>query len=384
MPASKQRSIITPEHFIVAPEILGLPLAAPSRRAYAMGIDLLLIALLVKAGGVFLGLAAATLLFRAAAPDPRSGFVKRSVRTGLRVGGAILLFVAIANLWGALRDRTQRKAAQEEPAMLTSAGDINLKLSGGQLAALARPIMTLRNSDDSAEIAQASTKIIETVRNSGAAEEDITELRGGLVAMLGDDADSAHIGAVNAAARATVGEPAPAVPPDSMLRRYMAATERTDSGAMRAYRDSIKQLLAGAEIARLEQRAHRLDQRADSLADELETARKGRGIRTIIASAADDLGVGFGWSAVYFTAFLALWRGQTPGKKLAGVRVIRLDGKPLGWWLSFERFGGYAASFSVGLLGFVQILWDRNRQGLHDKACETVVVRDNAQARSRA
>ena len=373
MPAPKQRSIITPEHFIVAPEILGLPLAAPSRRAYAMGIDLLLIALLVKAGGVFLGLAAATLLFRAAAPDARSGFVKRSVRTGLRVGGAILLFVAIANLWGVLRDRTQRKAP-DEPEMVTPAGDINLKLSAGQLAALARPIMTLRNSHDSAEIAQASTKILEAVRNSGAAEEDITELRGGLVAMLGDDADSARIGAVNAAARATIGEPAPAALPDSLLRRYMAATERADSGALRAYRDSIKQLLAGAEIAKLEQRAHRLDQRADSLDEELETARKGRGIRTILASAADDLGVGFGWSAVYFTAFLALWRGRTPGKKLAGVRVIRLDGKPLGWWMSFERFGGYAASFSVGLLGFVQILWDRNRQGLHDKACETVVV----------
>jgi uncharacterized RDD family membrane protein YckC len=58
-----------------------------------------------------------------------------------------------------------------------------------------------------------------------------------------------------------------------------------------------------------------------------------------------------------------------------GIRVIRLDGKPLGWWRSFERFGGYAASLSTGLLGFLQILWDRNRQGLHDKAVETVVIR---------
>ena len=41
-------------------------------------------------------------------------------------------------------------------------------------------------------------------------------------------------------------------------------------------------------------------------------------------------------------------------------------------------------ALSVGLLGFVQILWDRNRQGLHDKACETVVVMDSAQALSRS
>ena len=40
---------------------------------------------------------------------------------------------------------------------------------------------------------------------------------------------------------------------------------------------------------------------------------------------------------------------------------------------SFERFGGYAASLSTGLLGFLQILWDRNRQGLHDKAAGSLV-----------
>ncbi|HUF11701.1 MAG TPA: RDD family protein, partial [Longimicrobiales bacterium] len=82
------------------------------------------------------------------------------------------------------------------------------------------------------------------------------------------------------------------------------------------------------------------------------------------------------WTAVYFTSFLALWQGQTPGKRMVGLRVIRLDGRPMTWWLAFERFGGYAASLSIGLLGFLQILWDRNRQGLHDKGVGTVVVRE--------
>jgi len=58
-----------------------------------------------------------------------------------------------------------------------------------------------------------------------------------------------------------------------------------------------------------------------------------------------------------------------------GIRVIRLDARPVGWWLAFERFGSYFASFSTGLLGFAQIFWDRNRQALHDKAVETVVIR---------
>jgi len=54
------------------------------------------------------------------------------------------------------------------------------------------------------------------------------------------------------------------------------------------------------------------------------------GIRRMLAGLADDLGIGFGWGALYFTTFLVLGRGQTPGKRLLGIRVIRLDGKPVG------------------------------------------------------
>jgi uncharacterized RDD family membrane protein YckC len=58
--------------------------------------------------------------------------------------------------------------------------------------------------------------------------------------------------------------------------------------------------------------------------------------------------------------------------------VVRLSGAPIGWWAAFERFGGYAASIFTGLLGFLQITWDRNRMALHDKITETVVVREEA------
>lgn len=50
---------------------------------------------------------------------------------------------------------------------------------------------------------------------------------------------------------------------------------------------------------------------------------------------------------------------------LLGVRVLRLDGEPITWWTSFERFGGYVAGFATGLLDF-----------LHDKIVDTVVVRE--------
>lgn len=109
--------------------------------------------------------------------------------------------------------------------------------------------------------------------------------------------------------------------------------------------------------------------------DALEERVEESGAVAWLRRAADDLGLGFGWSGLYFTAMLALWRGRTPGKRLLGIRVIRLNGKPIGWWPAFERFAGYAAGFATGLLGF-QILWDRNRQAIHDKITETAVVRD--------
>jgi hypothetical protein len=90
----------------------------------------------------------------------------------------------------------------------------------------------------------------------------------------------------------------------------------------------------------------------------------------------DDLGIGFGWAALYLTVTHAWWRGTSIGKKLFRIRVVMIDKRPLNWWLSFERAGGYAAGFATGLLGFAQIFWDPNRQAIHDKVSETIVIQD--------
>ena len=97
----------------------------------------------------------------------------------------------------------------------------------------------------------------------------------------------------------------------------------------------------------------------------------------------EDLGLGFGWAAFYFTMFTALWYGQTPGKKLFNIRVIQLDGTPLSIWDSFGRYGGYGAGIATGLLGFAQIFWDPNRQAIHDKISATIVVNDTESKISR-
>jgi hypothetical protein len=100
------------------------------------------------------------------------------------------------------------------------------------------------------------------------------------------------------------------------------------------------------------------------------------GVRSVLASVAGDLGIGVGWAGLYFITFLVLWRGQTPGKRMLGIRVVHVNGRPITWWTAFERFHGYAASMITGLIGFLQILWDPNRQCLHDRVAETVVIRE--------
>ena len=87
-----------------------------------------------------------------------------------------------------------------------------------------------------------------------------------------------------------------------------------------------------------------------------------------------DLGLGFGWAAVYFTLFSLLWRGQTPGKKVCNIRVVALNGEALGLLDCFGRYGGYGAGFATGLLGFLQVYWDPNRQAIQDKISATVVI----------
>jgi uncharacterized RDD family membrane protein YckC len=81
---------------------------------------------------------------------------------------------------------------------------------------------------------------------------------------------------------------------------------------------------------------------------------------------------------LYMTVFLSWWNGQTIGKRMLGLRVVRLDGEPINWWVAFERCGGYIAGFATGLLGFAQVYWDANRQGIHDRIVGIVGIRERA------
>ena len=93
-----------------------------------------------------------------------------------------------------------------------------------------------------------------------------------------------------------------------------------------------------------------------------------------IMSWADEVGLGLGWAIVYFALLPVWWNGQTVGKRLLGLRVVELTGKPITAMRAFKRYGGYAAGMATGMFGFAQVLWDPNRQSIQDKTAHTVVI----------
>jgi len=79
------------------------------------------------------------------------------------------------------------------------------------------------------------------------------------------------------------------------------------------------------------------------------------------------------YSIVYFATFYSLV-GYSPGKYLIGLQVVRTDGFRLGFWRSVARGVCYYLSALLLFMGFIWIIFDKNRQGLHDKIVGTVVI----------
>jgi uncharacterized RDD family membrane protein YckC len=77
------------------------------------------------------------------------------------------------------------------------------------------------------------------------------------------------------------------------------------------------------------------------------------------------------WTIVVFAVqlwLLTALTGFTVGKRLLGIRVARLDGKPVGFVWSLVR--------TLLFLAVVPpLVFDVDLRGLHDKAANTVVVR---------
>jgi uncharacterized RDD family membrane protein YckC len=400
------RSIITPDAFDVSTDLLGMPLAAPGRRLVAMAIDLAVIGLLTVVTSSFalvLGVIAAIFFIRAGfkRTPVRGSVFGRAMRLSV---GCFGLFIAVvtAALWTAFgvgvgRDDEPRAPVEVVDGMVTGAdmglGDL-LSLAGGGLA--------LSSADDSASAHEALRLLVTASRDVGMDRPTIRETLLDEVPEDQDWSDSAPNmleAVLDEIYGRTVVEPDAAVtdealavevaelPTEEAWAEYRDLLDSEDE-ALEPRRSALPARLLG-EIAAdtlrslerslldLESQKTQRDRQLEAASAQLEEATSG-GIFGWLRRFVDELGFGFGWASLYLTVILSWWKGQTVGKKIMGLRVVRLDGEPITWWVAFERAGGYAAGFATGLLGFAQVYWDANRQAIHDRIVGTVVVLDGA------
>ena len=101
----------------------------------------------------------------------------------------------------------------------------------------------------------------------------------------------------------------------------------------------------------------------------------------------DQDGFGFesnsGWTEQVIIALLTIgmWKKLmgTPGKLLMECHVVDAQtGNPVTFVQGLIRYVAYIASVIPFGLGFFWILWDKRKQGFHDKIAKTVVLRETA------
>jgi uncharacterized RDD family membrane protein YckC len=79
---------------------------------------------------------------------------------------------------------------------------------------------------------------------------------------------------------------------------------------------------------------------------------------------------------LYFGLFTYLGHGKTPGKWLMKIRVVSLAHEHISLWHSIERALGYGASVLELGFGFLQYFIHPNKQTVHDRIAETIVIKD--------
>lgn len=404
------RSIITPDAFEVSEALLGMPLARPGRRLVAILVDLAVIGvitLLTQSFALILGVVAGVFFVRMSfkrTEVPGSAF-GRAMRLSL---GCLGLFIALvtAVVWVAVSAGPRLADLERLPGVTVNAPESpggSVEAGLGDLAGFLGGGVGLVRAETAAEARDAMEVLVRRGRNVGSTDAEIEDVVLELVPEEAAWSDDAEILLAEAMERvgspSSAGAAAPAPTPGGeeslarTLEEYAVLVQARDEGldetgeARRVeLRALLVQELAADTLAALENEIEQLGSIAETrqetirgLRRELEAAEEGGGIFAWLRGLVDELGFGFGWASLYMTVVLSWWKGQTVGKKLMGIRVVRLDGEPINWWTAFERAGGYAAGFATGLLGFAQVWWDANRQAIHDRIVGTVVVVDGAE-----
>ena len=401
------RSVVTPDAFELSPDLLGLRLAPPGRRFAALLVDLVVIGVITLLTGSFaliLGVVAAILLIRAGfkRTPVRASVFDRAMRASVGCLGVLVAIVTVV-LWAAFGiggGRDGGVTVNIEPD-LGSGGlqDLVVGALGGRVVATA-----FAEAETLADVESATREFVQAAEELGLPDP---ALRAMLLDAVPEDAPWAE----EAPALFDRLLAPPVAPAEAIESRDAAAirdgvTLYTTAEALETYAELLQraeplddndlvlraaleerllQDVAADTLEALAARIGGLEEDVDDLGSELAQTRArleaeegGVGLFGLLRDLVDELGFGFGWASLYMTVMLSWWKGQTLGKRLLRIRVLRLDGGPITWWVAFERAGGYAAGFATGLLGFAQVFWDANRQAIHDRIVGTVVVLDGA------
>ncbi len=319
---NKDRTIVTPYAFSVSPALIGTPLASPSRRLFAISLDLLFIVFLSTLDAFLLTLAITIGLYGL-------GF-RKTTKTWLRMLlGFSLLFLALITF--GLGYLFWTEDTSETDISVISALDVGKHLIKMEVCDDVNCRL-----DYIPDVEKSLTEITDTPEE---AYQGMTEILAGLDISEGDR--------------------------EILRNASRLITEFEASEVFANYQQSDKPL----DVVVVD---------TSKLTDDEDP----KGLLSWILATLEEFGLGFGWAAAYFSFATAWGKGRTLGKYIMGIRVVLLSGKTPNLWESFGRYGGYGAGFSTGLTGFLQVYWDSNRQAIQDKISETLVVNERKAASS--
>lgn len=368
------KTMVTPFAFEIAPQVLYTPLATPLKRGMAMAVDGLLISVLAEqAGWVFLLLVGLTLLIQ-----------RKSYELGKVLKWGLYLSMFIMMLWVTFENLVSTDSVGSDEKNQASESYITTPSIGeviGYLPEIIKFSMCEELSCAQTEVAS----LIKVLKQTNLAESEQKAILSGAIKELelSDDEKAQLQRSTSQAYPEQAIEQEVELNVDQVIQQQ-GIQQKNEVNAVQP--DASEKLLVDEEplsTEAVETAAPSTDALtgiAKSTKEDLshlEELDEGEGKYSLLSWAKgilNDLGLGFGWSAFYFTVFTAWFDGQTLGKKLLRIRVIQLDGTGLSLWDSFGRYGGYGAGFATGLLGFLQIYWDANRQAIQDKISATVVI----------
>lgn len=335
------REIVTPYAFVVSDDLLGVPLASPMRRAVAMGIDSV----------VIFGLASASLLFIL----PVMLYLSW-LRFQLKKYTHVVLLLLVTFVLSGTATVAPQLISEQDNSALISAGDDNLDAT--QSVLLAVTLVELMKEQCQFECVQAELeKASEQLAQAQVPAKTAKDLLGELL----DATDT------NEKAKRLLLKQLMSKYPKINAAKAVATTKET---GVQTPAQAAQPLQPPSQEA------------AHQTAKEPEQPwyMPSEGTQSVIGwvkGILADFGLGLGWAVFYFTAYIHWAHGQTIGKKLCQIKVIQLDGSELSVFAAFSRQGGYGAGFATGLMGFLQVFWDPNRQAIQDKVVSTVVIRLN-------